>query len=153
MSGLSVRPFQRDDAPALATILNEIIAIGGMTAIPEPMTGDELCDRYTDCAGTLCCHTALLDGVPVGFQVVNRHPDLPTDWGDIASFTRRAPPARGAGRALFAATVPAARDLGLTAIHAIIREGNAPGLGYYTAMGFQDIEQTVPGRVRKLFRL
>jgi N-acetylglutamate synthase-like GNAT family acetyltransferase len=94
-----------------------------------------------------------MDGVPVGFQVLLRTPDLPEDWADIASFSRRNPPTPGAGRALFAATVPAARAMGLSAIHAIIRDGNTPGLGYYTAMGFQDIAQDVPGKVRKLYRL
>lgn len=153
MSSVTVRPFARADAEALAAILNEIIAIGGMTAIPGPMTGDELCDAYTDAERTLCCYTALMDGVPVGFQVLLRTPGLPEDWADIASFSRRSPPAPGAGRALFAATVPAARALGLSAIHAIIREGNAPGLGYYSTMGFQDIAQDVPGKVRKLYPL
>ena len=135
---LAVRPFQPGDEGALTAVLNAIIAAGGTTAYEEPFTPERLRDYHLDGPGGLCCHVALWDGLPVGFQVVNANPDLPAGWGDMASFTRRAPKVPGAGRVLFAATRARARQLGLVTLNATIRADNAPGLGYYSAMGFQD---------------
>lgn len=60
--------------------------------------------------------------------------DLPEDIGDIASFAC----AEGAGRALMTATIAKARAAGLTWINAKIRTDNAPGIRFYSKMGFQD---------------
>jgi L-amino acid N-acyltransferase YncA len=135
---LTVRPFVAADAQALTDILNGIIAAGGTTAHQSAFTPDRLRAAHLDGPTVLCCHTVLLHGVPVGFQALNRVSFLPDAWGDIATFTRRTPPVRGAGRALFAATTACARSLGLVALNATIRADNGPGLGYYTAMGFID---------------
>lgn len=138
MSQLSVRPFEAGDTPALTEILNAIIAAGGTTANEQPFTPDRLRAHYLDGPTVLCCHTVLEGDEPVGFQVVKAIPDLPANWGDIASFTRRDPPVRGAGTLLFAATVARAKALGLIAINATIRADNVPGLGYYSKIGFVD---------------
>lgn len=135
---LRVRPYAPGDEAALADILNAIIAAGGTTAYETPFTPETLRTRHLDGPSVLCCHVALAEGVPVGFQVLNTYPSLPEGWGDIASFTRRAPPVPGAGRALFAATRARARALGLVALNATIRADNVPGLGYYAKMGFVD---------------
>ncbi|MCB1406036.1 MAG: GNAT family N-acetyltransferase [Rhodobacteraceae bacterium] len=136
MTAPSVRPFEAGDALALTEILNAIIAAGGTTAYMTPFTPSALRAAHLDGPSVLCCHTVLLGTVPVGFQVLNVNPQLPEGWGDIASFTRRDPPMRGAGTALFAATRSQAHRLGLTALNATIRADNTPGLGYYARMGF-----------------
>lgn len=138
MSTLSVRPFQPGDAPALCDILNAIIATGGTTAILETLTVEDIRALYLDGPRVLCCHTVLEGDQPVGFQVLLDNPKLPEGWGDIASFTRQDPPVRGAGTALFQATLARAKALGLSAINATIRADNVPGLGYYAKMGFVD---------------
>ena len=135
---LEIRPFRAGDEHALVLILNAIIAAGGTTAYETPFTADRLRAYHLDGPSVLCCHVALEQGVPVGFQVLNANPALPPAWGDIASFTRRDPPVRGAGTALFAATRTRARALGIVAINATIRADNVPGLAYYARVGFVD---------------
>jgi L-amino acid N-acyltransferase YncA len=134
------------DVPAAAALLNRIIEIGGTTAHQAPFGDARFADSHLgpDC---IACHVVLdpADAV-AGFQWLGRHDDLPEGCGDIATFTRRDPRLPGAGRALFAATLGAARAAGVTAIHATIRADNAGGLGYYHAMGFSDhaIARAVP---------
>lgn len=135
---LTVRAFEPADAPALTEILNAIIAAGGTTAYEQPFTPDRLRAYHLDGPTVLCCHTVLDGDTPVGFQVLNANPKLPEGWGDIASFTRRDPPVRGAGTLLFAATVARAKALRLTALNATIRADNTLGLGYYAKIGFVD---------------
>ena len=135
---LSVRPYAPGDEGALCEVINAIIAAGGTTAHETPFTPEGLVDHALAGARVLCCHVALWDGVPVGFQSVTRNPKLPPGWGDMSSFTRRDPKVPGAGRALFAATRACAKALGLVALNATIRADNGPGLGYYSAMGFVD---------------
>ena len=127
-----------EDVPAATAILNEIIDRGGTTAHQVPLDVSEFTASHLG-ATMICCHVVLDDaGAVAGFQWLGVNPDLPADCGDIASFTRRTGPLRGAGRALFAATCAAARATGLARINATIRADNLPGLGYYTAMGFLD---------------
>ena len=45
---------------------------------------------------------------------------------------------RGVGKALFAASLQAARSAKLLAIDATIGEDNQPALAYYEALGFRD---------------
>lgn len=159
---LVVRPFQKDDAAELTAILNAIIARGGTTAYLKSFDPATLRAAHLDGPSVLCCHSAVSNGVPVGFQCLNRVSYLPQGWGDIATFSRRDPPLRGVGRALFQATLVRARALGLTALNATIRADNALGLAYYAAMGFVDdsIHCAVPladgtpvDRIRRRFDL
>jgi L-amino acid N-acyltransferase YncA len=98
-------------------------------------------------ATAICCHVAVdPSGAVAGMQWLDTSDEPGDPRGFISSFTRRAPRLPGAGRALFAATVPAARTAGLTSLVAKIRADNAPGLGYYRAMGFEehDVARAVP---------
>ena len=128
------------DLGAARAILNRIIAIGGTTAYEDPVDAEYFARVYFDGnPDRIATHVALDPrGAVAGFQFIERREGLPADVADIASFARSAPKLKGAGRALFAATVAAARAAGCTAINAQIRADNVPGLGYYTAMGFAD---------------
>jgi Sortase and related acyltransferases len=137
---LTIRPYAPGDEDALCVILNDIIAAGGTTAYEEPFTPERLRAYHLDGPNVLCCHVAVEDDTPVGFQVLNANPALPDGWGDIASFTRRDPPVKGAGTLLFQATQARARALGLPMLNATIRADNVPGLAYYAKMGFEDYE-------------
>jgi len=147
---IPVRPTEAADIAALTAIINAIIAIGGTTAYEDPFTEERLAAHLLDDPRLICCHTAHnpIDGMPVGYQVLKSHPDLSSDWGDIATFARPEPKLPGTGRALFAATSAFARAQGLMAINATIRADNESGLGYYGKMGFEDhaVTRAVPLR-------
>jgi len=136
---IDVRPMQVGDVPDACRILNEIIAIGGTTAFEIEVSEAEFEQMYVDGKDLIACHAAVdLDGCVAGFQWIGRNDRLGSDCVDIATFTRRDPPLRGAGRALFAVTRDFARNAGYAQISATIRADNVAGLGYYTKMDFGD---------------
>lgn len=136
---IAVRPMMREDVAEACRILNDIIAAGGTTAHETPFSDILFTQSYLDGADKICCHVALDDqGDVAGFQWLGTHEDLPDTCADIATFTRRHPVLRGAGRALFDETVKTAGALGFSAINATIRADNVPGLSYYDKMGFRD---------------
>lgn len=161
---IEIRPVREEDAPILATLLNEIIARGGTTALDEPLTASALADTMLTGPDVLCCFVAVErgTGLLLGFQSLERHDQLPDDRGDIATFARVGLTQKGVGGALFAATRQRARELGLTAINATIRSDNHGGLTFYSRMGFvdYDIQRAIPlkdgklvDRIQKLYRL
>lgn len=132
--GLVLRPAGPADAPAMAAILNAIIAEGDKTAVQGPVTEAQIAAWYLtgpDCRG---CTLALAGGRAVGFQSLDVHHLPGTGWADISSFI--AAPARGtgAGRALWRETRALAR--GLAGLRAVIRSVNPGAIAYYTACGF-----------------
>jgi L-amino acid N-acyltransferase YncA len=164
MPTIDVREARREDAGALAELLNAIIARGGTTAHEDPFTPERLADAYIDGPGALCCFVAVdrVTGRIEGFQALGRDPGLAPDIGDIGTFARVGGTQRGTGSALFAATRARALDLGLAAINATIRADNAGGLAFYAKQGFQDdsVTPAVPlrdgsrvDRVHKRFAL
>ncbi|WP_157082788.1 GNAT family N-acetyltransferase [Sphingomonas asaccharolytica] len=144
---LRVRPTVRTDAPALADLLNEIIAAGGTTAYETPFTPEAFADAHIDGPAVI---TSIIaedeDGRPMGFQILLASGKLGPGWGDIGTFARRGSTARGIGSALFAATKDAATAAGLKTINATIRADNSGGLTFYARMGFVDyaVARAVP---------
>ncbi len=161
MSALRIREATTRDAPALAAILNPIVRAGGTTAMEVELSEAEIAEAVV--ARALSCLAAEgAEGRLHGFQTLARHPELPGDWADIATFAGPAPRPSGVGAALFAATRAAAARLGLAAINATIRADNARGLAYYARMGFETyaVAPAVPladgtpiDRISKRFRL
>jgi L-amino acid N-acyltransferase YncA len=140
---LTVRPVTNADAPALAELLNAIIARGGTTALQEPFTAQRLADAYLTGPAVICCFVAEdAAGELHGFQTLGRYPGLPDDVGDIGTFTRVGGVQRGVGTALFAATRAEAARQGLVALNATIRADNSGGLAFYARMGFTDHSRT-----------
>lgn len=138
-STLHIRPAGDADAAQLCELLNQIIAVGGTTAYQEALTVEEFAAKFLHWPDKICCFAAALpDGALQGFQYMGHNPNLPDDWGDIATFARLDGPVRGVGTALFAATKEAAQRAGLAAINATIRADNVPGLAFYGKMGFAD---------------
>jgi very-short-patch-repair endonuclease/L-amino acid N-acyltransferase YncA len=160
---LLIRPVARVDAPALAELLNAIIAAGGTTALEEPFSPGVLDACYLTGPEVICCHVAEdEDGVLLGFQTLGHYPGLPDDVGDIGTFARIGVTGRGVGSALFAATAKRASELGFSGINATIRADNTGGLTFYTRLGFTDhgVSPAVPledgtpvDRVHKRFAL
>lgn len=136
---ITVRPPIDLDAPDMARLLNEIIEIGGTTAMTRAVTGDDLRDWMASQADQSAWHVAVDDREKVcGFQWISPHPDLPPEACDIASFVRTGRTQLGIGSALFSATAQAAKRLGYAWINATIRADNTGGLTYYQSRGFRD---------------
>lgn len=135
---MRIRPVRAADAPALAALLNEIIARGGTTALERPFTPDELSDAMLIGPGVVCCFVADDDASLLGFQALTRSDHLPEGVGDIGTFTRVGQAQKGVGSRLFAATRQAAEAKGLTALNATIRADNLGGLAFYGRLGFID---------------
>lgn len=136
---ITVRPAAALDAPDMARLLNEIIAIGGTTAMTRPVTATDMRDRMAANPGQSAWHVAFDDKDTLcGFQWIGPHPDLPDEACDVATFVQTGRTQMGIGSALFNATAKAAEDLGYVWINATIRADNTGGLTYYQSRGFRD---------------
>ena len=135
---LTIRPAALADAPQMAAIQNEIIAIGGTTAYQRARSVEAVVAGYITRPDLLCCHVAEEEGRVIGFQVVVRNDDLPAGWADIGTFVQQGTQARGIGGRLFQASAAACRAAGIATLNATIRADNVPGLAYYARMGFAD---------------
>lgn len=137
-----LRPARPEDAPAMAALLNEIIAIGGTTAHQNAVSAPQIDTWYITGAKVICCHIATsTDGILLGFQAVDTNAALPEGWGDIGSFVALTARGTGAAKALFVQTTAAARAKGIQTLNATIRADNTLGLAYYGRMGFVDYTQ------------
>jgi len=140
---IKVRPAVINDTIQMAAILNEIISVGGTTAFEDSVSAGDMESWYVSAA--LFCHVALDDaGQIAGFQSVEHTDAYGPGIGEISTFARQTPVLRGVGTALFQATKQVAIDIGLSEINAKIRADNAPGLAYYSKIGFQD-HSVLPG--------
>lgn len=138
MSRLHIRRAGRLDTQPMAELLNEIIALGGTTAMTDPVTG-ALLAGWMAADPRAIWHLAEDDtGRVLGFQYVEPHAELGAHVAQIATFARVGQTGLGIGSALFEATRVAARDAGYAWINAEIRADNASGLTYYQSRGFED---------------
>ena len=162
-NNLTIRPAQDADVPALAGLLNEIIARGGTTAYERPFTTDDFANAMLTGPEVICSFVAddRVSGL-VGFQAVVRSAYVSKDVGDIATFSRIGWVQQGIGSLLFAATREAAAAKALSAINATIRADNVGGLAFYTRLGFTNhsIHRAIPlsngtpvDRINKRFAL
>jgi L-amino acid N-acyltransferase YncA len=156
-----VRLAKPSDAGELCVLLNEIILLGGTTAHKNPFTAAAFTDKFLQGENHLCCYVALDEmGRLAGFQTMERHPELPTDWADIATFARIEPKLKGVGTALFSKTKAHAKRLDIVAVNATIRTHNKGGLIFYDKLGFETYlangesgNRTGPNQVSKRFLL
>ena len=135
---LSVRPAVDADIEGMRTLLNEIIRVGGTTAITSELSPDEMREWFISGEAVVSCLAAVdSDEAIIGFQSLNKYGSLPAGWVDIATFASRSRHKSGVGSALFARTREAASQLGFSTINATIRVVNEGGLAYYSRMGFE----------------
>ena len=136
---MRVRDAKLDDTAALCAILNEIIAIGGTTAIETLLTDAEFEGYFLTSPHVVCCVVAEDDaGMLAGFQMLERKDGEARHIAYSNTFARQSQKIRGIGTALFEASKRIAADKGITEIIAKIRADNVPGLAYYSKMGFED---------------
>ncbi|MHA7867378.1 MAG: GNAT family N-acetyltransferase [Salipiger thiooxidans] len=135
---ITVRRAGPMDARPMAELLNEVIAIGGTTAITEPVTREDLLN-WMEADPRSIWHVAEdATGQIMGFQWVDPHLKLGETVAQIASFARVGKTGLGIGSKLFDATKRAARTAGYAWINAEIRADNEGGLIYYQSRGFED---------------
>ncbi|MEH6910884.1 MAG: GNAT family N-acetyltransferase [Oceanicoccus sp.] len=142
-----IREATKSDGGVLRVLINEIIHIGGTTAIESPLSDTEFGEYFLNGPNFIYCHVATTRNNKIlGFQSLTQHPKLAEGWADIATFTRQNPKIPGVGTALFNATILYAKKIKLEAINATIRRDNIPGLSYYSKMGFVDysVDRAVP---------
>ncbi|WP_204247741.1 GNAT family N-acetyltransferase [Kiloniella litopenaei] len=140
---IKIRLAREDDAEELCGLLNEIIEIGGTTAMEESLDVDLFKHYFLTGDHCICCHVSEdEDGAITGFQVLGRHPELPADWADIGTFARVHPRVYGVGKALFPASCAYLERHGFSTINATIRADNSRGLRYYEKMGFTTYKTT-----------
>lgn len=141
-----VREATPSDAAQMCELLNEIIEIGGTTAAEDVMSLAAFHAHYFEGEGSVSLFVAEKDGVILGFQKLNKLGRTSDEIADIATFARASNKVKGVGRALFERTQAAAKAGGFSQINARIRADNVPGMGYYTAMGFEpfDVVKAVP---------
>ena len=147
------RPAADNDIEGMRTLLNEIIRVGGTTAITNELSPDEMREWFISGEAVVSCFVAVdSDGTIAGFQSLSKYDSLPAGWVDIATFASRSRHQSGVGTALFARTREAASKLGVATINATIRVVNEGGLAYYGRMGFttylvEDGDPQAQGRV------
>ncbi|MBN8187944.1 GNAT family N-acetyltransferase [Salipiger thiooxidans] len=135
---ITVRRAGPMDARPMAELLNEVIALGGTTAITEPVTREDLLN-WMEADPRSIWHVAEdATGQVMGFQWVDPHLKLGETVAQIASFARVGKTGLGIGLKLFDATKRAARTAGYAWINAEIRADNEGGLIYYQSRGFED---------------
>lgn len=125
------------DTAAMADLLNEIIAIGGTTAITEPVTRKYFADRMKT-PQSIWIVAEDDTGDLLGFQWVTPLESEPGLVAEIATFARVGRTGLGIGSALFDATRSACVAEGYDWIRANIRADNTGGLAYYQSRGFED---------------
>ncbi|UWR26356.1 GNAT family N-acetyltransferase [Sulfitobacter sp. S223] len=136
---IHVRPALPLDTRSMAQLLNEIIKIGGTTALVRPVTGQDMAEWMNFVPDRAAWHVALNgEERVVGFQWIEPSQQLPPEAAEIATFVQVGQTGLGIGSALFTATANAAKELGYVWIRANIRADNEGGLTYYQSRGFRD---------------
>lgn len=136
---MNIRAADEHDVDAMSDVLLDIVPTGRRTSPCDP---DFVRDTYIESPLRVRCSVAVDDdGKVLGFQSLRRS-DGDNPYGTVAGLgiigTHIRPSAarRGVGRALFAASLAAARAAGLVHIEAYIAADNPEALGYYGAVGF-----------------
>ena len=102
---LTTRRATSDDAEAMASLINEIIAIGGTTAYEDPFTAESMDHEFISPPYKLSCVLVEEVGHLLGFQVLlwpNEHEPFPDGWAYIGTYARVGHTGGGIGRTLFA---------------------------------------------------
>ena len=138
MMKFKVRRAGTMDARAIAELLNEVIRVGGTTAITKEVGPSDIATLMQERPRNAWHLAEDLQGELLGFQWIDQIDSLPPEAASIATFARVGRTGLGIGSALFEESKKAARALGYTWINADIRSDNSGGLIYYQSRGFED---------------
>ncbi|MBO9476183.1 GNAT family N-acetyltransferase [Shimia sp. R11_0] len=138
MSHVIIQQGTSADLRQTADLLNDIIEIGGTTALTTPLSREALADWLMADPDRAIWHVAMNDaGDVLGFQWIDRFAGLPPEACEIGTFVKTGRTGLGIGSKLFDATKAAARTMGYRWINAEIRADNAGGLAYYQSRSFE----------------
>ncbi|WP_438990247.1 GNAT family N-acetyltransferase [Lentibacter sp.] len=139
---MHIRPANAADARPLCELLNEIIALGGTTALKPLNKADMITWIVSNPAQYAFLMAEDARGQALGFQAIGPRDTLPPTACDIATFTRSGKAQLGIGSALFKATEKQAHALGYQWINASILTHNTGGQAYYQSRGFEPYKHT-----------
>jgi len=149
---IEIRRAELSDAEAVSAMLQALTHAGKRT---RPHDTGFVRESYIANPHCILCSVALEGEEMLGLQILSHatagNPyGAPLGSGVIGTHVAPWAARRGVGRALFAATLPAARAAGLVSIEAFIQCENAEGHGYYGAMGFEPLREEGAALVRVL---
>jgi L-amino acid N-acyltransferase YncA len=138
-----VRRASVDDAPAVADVLNSVIAEGKYTLLDRAFSVQEERDFLAAMAGrNAALYVAEIDGQIVGIQSLDLFSDLADSVRHVATvgtWLRREFRGCGIGRLLAEESFRFARSHGYTKIMIQVLADNHPALRFYRSLGFQEI--------------
>ncbi|MCM2292816.1 GNAT family N-acetyltransferase [Allorhizobium sp. BGMRC 0089] len=148
-----IRPANPSDAAGMVRVIEEIFATG-----LRKTTGDAdwVLEHYINHKDRIECSLAVTDeGRILGFQslryaVADNPYGVAEGWGIIGTHVSPQAARQGVGKALFSATLKAAKSFGLKNIDATIGDTNETGLAYYEAMGFRRY-RTIDAAICKVY--
>ena len=144
VDGIIVRDVTVADAEAIVAIINPIIAARTYTVLDAPYTVED--ERAFIGAfpsrGIWKIAVRRADNRAVGYQMLQPFADYTKAFdhvGTLGTYVDLTQRRQGIARALFAATLPAARDKGYEKIFTFVRADNPAALATYRAHGFEVI--------------
>ncbi|MEM9436972.1 MAG: GNAT family N-acetyltransferase [Pseudomonadota bacterium] len=151
---MEIREAVPSDAEAVSEMLSALVAAGKRT---RPSDAGFVLEAYISNPLGIRTSVAVEGDEILGIQILSRAYEgnpygAPLGSGIIGTHAAPWAARRGVGRALFQATLGAAREAGLQTIEAFIHRENAEGHGYYGAMGFEPVREDGDALVRS-FRL
>lgn len=152
---MKIRQAEIGDVRQMSDFLTRLRELGKRRS---PSDADFVRRHYLDDPDRIRCSVAEdADGTVLGFQSLKLARggniyDVTPGWGIIGTHIRPEAARRGVGRALFSATLEAAKAAGLEHIDASIGADNPEGLAYYGAMGFETY-RTPDGLICKRYAL
>jgi len=150
---IAVRDVVAADAEALTRVLNPIIDARVYTAFDTPFSVDAEREYIAGFhpRGVWKLATRRTDGAVLGFQVLEPFATYTRAFdhvGTLGTYVDLAERRQGVATALFAATLPAARDKGYEKLFTFVRADNPVALKTYLAHGF-----VVIGRAQRHARI
>ncbi len=154
-TAIKTRNATNDDAQCMSEILTEILIMQGSDRPRDPKFIAEFYIEHPD--NIQCTIAQNSKGIILGFQILKRASEnnqygVTPGWGIIGTYVKLDAGRQGIGSSLFATTLRAAKEAGLTKIDATIGKDNKLGLAYYEAMGFVTY-RTTSSAICKVFAL
>jgi L-amino acid N-acyltransferase YncA len=144
VTDLIIRDVGVSDAEAIAAIVNPIIEARAYTVLDSPYSIDA--ERAFIAAfparGIWKIAVRRADGRAVGYQMLQPFAEYTTAFdhvGTLGTYVDLTQRRQGIAKALFAATLPAAREKGYEKIFTFVRADNPAALATYQAHGFEII--------------
>jgi GNAT superfamily N-acetyltransferase len=155
VAGMKIRQAVLDDALEISSFLEQLASLGKRNLPSDP---DFVRSHYIAHPDTIQCAVAQdEDGTLLGLQILKIASEgnvygVDVGWGIIGTHVKPSKARQGVGKTLFAATLQAAKEAGLSRIDATIGATNFDGISYYDAIGF-DTYRTPDSKICKCFKV